>query len=63
MWDKVFHVPIITIGVLVLLNLYNGLGPKDDDPNVATNWRMHYPFRLFWLANLLTGLTQAFAVT
>ncbi len=25
MWDKVFHVPIITIGVLVLLNLYNGL--------------------------------------
>ena len=58
MWEKIFHVPIIAIGVLVWISLCNGLGPKDDDPVVLTNWRMHAPFRFFWLAGVLSGLTQ-----
>ena len=32
--------------------------PGDCGTYEATNWRMHAPFRFFWLAGVLSGLTQ-----
>ena len=42
MWDKIFHVPIIALGILHYLGSINGLRPKDEaGTNFAISWRMH----------------------
>ena len=61
MWDKIFHVPIIALGILHYLGSINGLRPKDEaGTNFVISWRMHFYWWIFWVAGLLSGTSSLF---